>query len=204
MRALAPFALAATALPCAAQAQDVADYPVREVLSAFATACSGVEDVAVNVASAEAAGWERLPEDADTPISALSRQGKAALLAQAASEGEPAPELIAGGEFRRVVADRTLYLIVSGLRMDDIVSHGCRVYDFDAPRGLTAEELEGWAAREPNEWQELPDGVTKATFNPGLKPGHMQMESYFIPSGAEPVAGITLTGIGLVATAIDF
>ena len=196
-----PVVVAAACVPAAAQDDG---YPVTEVLEAFGTACSGAENTLVNLASAEAAGWERLPEGADTPISNLSRQGKAALLAQAAAEGEPAPEMIAGGEFRKDVAGRTLYLVVSGIRMDDIASRGCRLYDFDAPRGFSAEELEGWAVRAPNDREESPDGITKTTFNPGLKPGHMEMQAYFIPPGADPVAGITLTGIGLVATAIDF
>ena len=177
---------------------------MREVLSAFATACSGVEDTAVNLASVDAAGWERLPEDADTPISELSRRGKAALLARAAAEGGPAPELIAGGEFRRDVAGRTLYLVVSGLRMDDIVSHGCRLYDFEAPRGVSAEDLEGWAARAPNDVEESPDGATRASFSPGLKPGHMAMEAYFVPPGTDPLPEFSVSGISLVASAVDF
>jgi hypothetical protein len=202
MRRLALSILIA-ALPLAAQAQEEADYPAREVLSAFATACSGVEDTAVNLASAEAAGWERLAPDADTQVSELSRSGHAALLAQAETEGEPAPELIAGGEFRKTLAGRTLYLAVSGVRMDGLTSRGCRLYDFDAPRGLTAEELEQWAVRAPNDRQELPGGMSKATFNPGLKPGHMEMEAFFVPAGTNPMPGFNLSGIGLVATAIE-
>ena len=204
MRGLTPLAMATAALSAAsAQAQD-ADYPVREVLTAFATACSGVEDTAVNLASVEAAGWERLPEDADTPISALSRRGKAALMARVAAEGGPAPELIAGGEFRRDVAGRTLYLVVSGLRMDGTASHGCRLYDLEAPRGVSAEDLEGWAARAPNDFEESPDGATRASFSPGLKPGHMAMEAYFVPPGTEPMPEFSVSGISLVASAVDF
>ena len=202
MRLLAPLVLAA-ALPCPLQAQD-ADYPAHEVLAAFATACSGVENTAVNLASADAAGWERLAADADTPITRLVRQGKDALAASVAGEGADAPEQLGGGEFRKDVAGRTLYLAVSGLLTGDIETRGCRVYDFDAPRGLTAEELERWAVRAPNDRQELGGGMSRATFNPGLKPGHMEMEAYFVPAGAEPLPGIDLQGIGLVATAIEF
>ena len=174
MRLLAPLVLAA-ALPCPLQAQD-ADYPAHEVLAAFATACSGVENTA----------------------------GKDALAASVAGEGADAPEQLGGGEFRKDVAGRTLYLAVSGLLTGDIETRGCRVYDFDAPRGLTAEELERWAVRAPNDRQELGGGMSRATFNPGLKPGHMEMEAYFVPAGAEPLPGIDLQGIGLVATAIEF
>ena len=202
MRRLALLTLAA-ALPCTAQAQDDA-YPAREVLAAFATACSGVEDPAVNLASAEAAGWERLAADADTPITRLVRQGMDALAASVAEEGAEAPEQLGGAEFRKVVADRTLYLAVSGLAIGDMATRGCRLYDFDAPRGLTAEELEQWAVRAPSDRQELAGGISRATFNPGLKPGHMEMEAYFVPAGTAPLPGIDLQGIGLVATAIEF
>ncbi len=203
MRTTAPLLMVMAALPCAAHGQD-ADYPVGEVLAAFATACSGVEDSAVNLASAEAAGWERLAADADTPVSELSRRGKDALLARTAEANEPVPELFLGAEFRKEVAGRTLYLAISGARLDGISSRGCRLYDFDAPRGLTGEELARWAVREPNDRQALPNGVTRATFNPGLKPGHMEMEAFFVPPGVEPMPGFTLTGISLVASAIEF
>ena len=202
MRRLAPLILAA-ALPCAAQAQE-SGYPAGEVLAAFATACSGAENTAVNLASVEAAGWERLPAEADTPISRLVRQGMDALAASVAEEGATPPEQLGGGEFRRNVAGRTLYLAVSGLMIGDMATRGCRLYDFEAARGLTAEELEQWAARAPNDRQELPGGISRATFNPGLKPGHMEMEAYFVPPGAEGLPGIDLQGIGLVAMAIEF
>lgn len=203
MRKRAPLMLALTALPCAAEAQE-AEYPAGEVLAAFATACSGVENTAVNLASAEAAGWERLAADADTPITRLVQQGQDALAASVEQEAGEAPEMLGSGEFRKLVGDRTLYLAVSGLMIGDIATRGCRLFDFDAPRGLTAEELELWAVRAPNDRQELPGGSTRATFNPGLKPGHMEMEAYFVPAGAQPLPGIDLRGIGLVATAIEF
>ena len=203
MRGPAPLMLAFVALPCTAQAQE-AGYPAREVLAAFATACSGVENTAVNLASAEAAGWERLAANADTPVSRLVRQGQQALADSVANEGAPAPERFDGGEFRKVVGDRTLYLAVSGLMIGDMATRGCRLYDFDAPRGLTAEELEQWAVRAPSDREDLPGGISKATFNPGLKPGHMEMEAYFVPAGAQPLPGIDVRGIGLVATAVEF
>ena len=33
---------------------------------------------------------------------------------------------------------------------------------------------------------------------------HMEMEAYFVPAGADPLPGIDLQGIGLVASAIEF
>ena len=67
MRQLIALALVATASPAAAS-ETGGDYPAGEVLAAFATACLGAEDTAVNMASAAAAGWELLESDSATPI----------------------------------------------------------------------------------------------------------------------------------------
>ena len=195
MRGLAVLPLLAAAAEPSATA---ADYPLREVLAAFATACSGAEDTAVNVASVMAAGWERLPADADTPISRLVLQGRQALAAE-----DPAAELLEGGEFRKLVAGRTLYLAISGTRVEGVTARGCRLFDFAAPRAPTAEELEQWAARPPVATPG-PEGASKFTWNPGLKPGHMEMEIIFVPPGSRPLPGIDVTGLTVIAAALEF
>ena len=187
---------AAAALLLAAQAT-AADYPLGAVLAAFATACSNTEDSAVNIASATAAGWERLPADADTPISRLVRQGREALAAE-----DPAAELVGGGEFRKVVAGRTLYLAISAVRGDGMTARGCRVFDFAAPSAPTAEELERWAVRPPVATPG-PEGASKFTWNPGLKPGHMEMEIIFVPPGSRPLPGFDVSGLALIASAVE-
>jgi hypothetical protein len=202
MRLIAPLILAAAILPCSAQAQD-ADYPVSEVLTAFATACSGVDDTTVNIASAEAAGWEQLAPDVDAPVSKLARREEAELLATAPRDGEMPPELITGLEFRREVAGRTLYLAISGIKYAKFMSRRCLLYDFDAPRGFTTGELEDWAVRRPDVQQSLPGGISWVAFEPGLKPGQESMDAYFVPPpGTDPVARIfKFVGICLVARA---
>ena len=175
-----------------------ADYPLREVLAAFATACSGAEDTAVNIASAAAAGWERLAADADTPISRLVRQGREALAAE-----DPGADFVEGAEFRRLVAGRTLYLSISGARVDGVATRGCRLFDFAARHAPAAEDLEQWAARAPVS-SSGPEGARKFTWNPGLKPGHMEMEIIFIPPGTRPLPGFDVTGLALIATAVEF
>ena len=194
--------LALTVGGTVAEAAADAAYPAREVLAAFATACSGVEDTAVNLASIEAAGWERLSVDADAPVSQLVRAGMKALADAARADGSEVPEVIPGGEFRCTVAERELYLAVSGTGQDGIEARGCRLYDFAATQSIGSETLEDWAVRAPSQLQTLPDGSIKATFHPGLKPGHMELELFFIPPSAAPVAGISVSGISLVATAI--
>lgn len=189
-------------LAIAAAPEPPAPYPAREVLAAFATACSGAENGAVNLASASAAGWERLPADADTPVSRLARAGAAAVASEA-EDGEDAPQLLEGAEYRQVVAGRTLYLAVSGVRTGKIAVRGCRLFDFAATAPLSADDLHDWSVREPTATQDLPDGVRKITYNPGLKAGHMAMEIYFVPPGAQPVPGFELGGLTLVASALE-
>jgi hypothetical protein len=169
----------------------------------FATACSGAEDTAVNLASLVAAGWEKLPADADTPVTRLSRDGMAAMKERAEAEGNPVPEALSGAEFRRTVAGRQLYVSVSGIRDGAFTARGCRLYDFTAPRALSADELQDWSVRDPADINTAPEGLQKAIYNPGLKPGHMAMEIFFIPPGTAMPMGIELSGISLVATAVE-
>lgn len=191
--------LASAALLAAAAAPAPAAYPARDVLNAFATACSGAEDTAVNLASAQAAGWERLAPGADTPVSRLVAQGKAAL-AKLAGEAR----MLDGAEYRKTVAGRTLYLAVSGVDVGGSTNRGCRLFDFAAPRAPTIDELANWAFREPADASEPSEGITKYTWSPGLKPGHMEMELFFIAPGRNPLPGFDTSGLTLVASAVEF
>ncbi len=191
--------LAATTSP----ASPAPDYPADAVLAAFATACSGAEDTAVNMASATAAGWERLADDSDTPVGRLTRAGKDAAL-KAASAGGDKIEMLPGADYRKAVAGRTLYLAVSSVKTGGITARGCRLFDFEAPRAFTAEELKQWSVREPGSAPVLAHAVQKIEYNPGLKPGHMSMEVFFIPAGVTPLPGFNLSGLSLVATALEF
>jgi hypothetical protein len=188
---------AALLLLAAAPAPAPAAYPADAVLAAFATACSGAESAAVNRASVEAAGWERLPADADTQVSRLVRQGRAA----AGKDGEAV--LLEGGEYRKSVAGRTLHLAISGARIGKHAQRGCRLFDFAAPRAPSVAELERWAVRPPVAAPMAPAGVVKYTWNPGLKPGHMAMELFFISPGASPLPGFETSGLTLVASVLE-
>jgi hypothetical protein len=123
------------------------------------------------------------------------------------SQEDPAPEIIDGGTWRREIAGRELFLIISGIRDPDIASYGCRLYDLSAPAPLSAEQLENWAARAPQMVPTGLPGATKHVWNPGLKPGHMEMEASFVPQGTElpaPLTGIPLSGLVLTASALEF
>jgi len=125
------------------------------------------------------------------------RQGRDALAAE-----DPAAELVEGSEFRKVVAGRTLYLAISGVRSEGMTARGCRVFDFTAPSAPTAEELERWAVRPPIATPG-PEGASKFTWNPGLKPGHMEMEIIFVPPGSRPLPGFDVSGLALIASAVE-
>ena len=171
---------------------------MRDVLGAFTAACAAADDTAANLAEAAASGWQRLPADADEPVSRLARQGERALK----TEGL-AVTTVPGGEFRKVVAGRELHLAISGARLDGATARSCRVYDFLAPRAPTADELEQWAGRRP-ESALAHRGATKFTWSPGLKPGHADMQAIYVEPGSRPVPGFEIGGLALIASALEF
>ena len=174
-------------------------YPAREVLAAFATACSGIENMAVAKASIVAAGWQPIPADDKGALRQLVDYGKARLV-----ESDPEAKLLAGGEYRMAVAGRELSLALSGVDLETIRSQGCRVYDFAATAPISAENLEDWAVRKPGSSTEPAPGIIKHVWNPGLKPGHMEMEVSYAAPGALAGTGIPLTGLVFTATAMEF
>ena len=176
-----------------------APYPAREVLSAFATACSGIENMDVARASVIAAGWQPVPADDPGQLMQLVALGKARL-----AQSDSGLKLAQGGEYRITVAGRELSLALSGVDLETIRSYGCRVYDFDAPAAIAEQDLEHWAARKPNDTQTPGDGLIKHVWNPGLKPGHMEMEISFVPKGSLAAADIPLSGLVFVAKAMEF
>lgn len=186
-------------LSAAAAVPAVAAYPARDVLEAFAMACAEAEDGKAVMAGAEASGWEKLPDNADNPASRLARAGKAA-----ATKHNPGLRLLDGGEYRKTVAGRTLYLAVSGVQQGKTASRGCRLYDFDAPRAFTAKELTAWSGREPTDLSDPSENFFHQVWAPGLKPEHQDMEAYFIGPGRNPLPGFEISGISLVASAVEF
>lgn len=174
-------------------------YPAQKVLAAFATACSGIENMATAKASVMAAGWQPVPADDPGQLMQLVAWGKAKL-----AESDPDMKLAQGGEYRMTVAGRELSLALSGVDLETIRSNGCRVYDFAAPAPISPGELEDWAVRKPNNTQTPGEGMVKHIWNPGLKPGHMEMEISYVPKGALAAANIPLSGLVFVATAMEF
>ncbi|HEX8225910.1 MAG TPA: hypothetical protein VF605_19055 [Allosphingosinicella sp.] len=197
---LACFASLAAASPAAAQqAGTGTGYPSDKVLAAFATACSGVEDPAVMRASALAAGWTEIVPDPASQLGRLIAMGEAEVRKDAEIK------VLRGLFLKRTVAGRSLFLVGSGIELGTLHSYGCRLYDFAAPEPIPAEALESWAVRKPNQTQ-AQGGVVRHVWNPGLKPGHMEMEVSFVAQDApirrEPLFS-ALSGLAMTATAME-
>ncbi|OJW68370.1 MAG: hypothetical protein BGO57_00690 [Sphingomonadales bacterium 63-6] len=198
-------AVALLPLAAAAASEDLAEpepYPAREVLAAFATACSGIEAIPVAQASVRAAGWEQVEPAADSAIARIVKVGEDMMARQ-----DPSVDILDGGIWRKNVAGRELFTVISGVQMEGIASSGCRVYDLAAPAALAEEDLRDWAVRDPQDAGSTIPGSARFFWNPGLKPGHIEMEISFVPQGAklpEPLADIPLSGLIFTASAVEF
>ena len=206
LRYLGGAALAAGLLlssPALAAANASAEgYPLNAVLEAFATACSAVEDPAVNRASVEAAGWEAYEPEPSSALARLIAFGRQAIENEALEDGETPTEILANGTFRRLVAGRSLHIVLSGARVDGIVTTGCRLYDFDAASEPESDTLESWARRAPEGVSRPGEGLVGYSWNGGLKPGHFDMQVFFAAPEAElpldiPISGLTLSASNL-------
>ena len=190
-------------LPMMAQAAstDAEPYPARAVLAAFGTACSGVENLDVAKASALAAGWEEIDPDPESAI------GKLVAFGYGSIKEDDEAKLLAGSTYRKDVMSRELHLVISGVALETVSTHGCRLYDLAADSALTEKELSDWAVRNPKPlFSGIPGGV-RYGWNPGLKPGHAEMDMTFFPQDAQlppPVYGLPLSGLILTSTAIEF
>ncbi|MGP1352070.1 MAG: hypothetical protein ACTS1Z_02000 [Parasphingopyxis sp.] len=199
------FAVLIAATPAvAADDPAAAPYPLNDILEAFATACSGVEDPAVNRASVEAAGWEAYEPEADSVMGRLIAFGRAAIENEELEDGETPTEILENGVFRRTVSGRPLHIVLSGARIDEIVTTGCRMYDFDATDEPDAEMLASWARRAPEATSRPADGLVAYKWNGGLKPGHLDMEIFFAAPGAELPMNIPISGLTLSASNLEF
>ena len=205
LRRIAPAVLALLAAPSLASAQTPAAagnpalYPAEKVLAAFATACSGVENPAVLRASALAAGWKEISPDPASQVGRLIAAGMGEIAK------DPETKILPGLVLTRIVEGRELFLVASGVEIEALRAYGCRIYDFSAPAAISPEELERWAVRKPNDSQSQ-QGAVRHVWNPGLKPGHMEMEVSFVPQDApirrEPLFA-SLSGLIFTATAME-
>ncbi len=202
---------ASLALPLLMLAQSAAavpepagDYPWAEVLDAFATACSGVENPAVNRASALAAGWSEYAPEPASPLGVIIAYGKQ-MIAEENLQDEDLPiEMLENGVFKQDVAGRSLHLILSGARVDSITTYGCRIYDLDATQEPPADMLEQWTVRPANDVQRPTQGMVKYVWNPGMKPGHYEMDINYVQPGAKLPIPVPLSGLVLTASAMEF
>lgn len=187
--ALLVAAPAQSAPPAAAPAP-----PEREMLDAFKAACSRTgNDIEAMKADAQAAGWTAMADDGDPRIARLVKLGRE----EADADGK-----IAGANFRRTLAGRDVFLIVS--RYEDRTGFwgaGCRLYDYEATAPLEGAALEAWMGKPPTTVQVPVPGLSKRLWEPGWRDGIM-LEISHVPQGHPVGQQYGLSGNILVAQAI--
>ncbi|MEO1044471.1 MAG: hypothetical protein AAFX04_03420 [Pseudomonadota bacterium] len=195
--------LLATSTPLAVQ--DVADqpYPLDAVLQAFATACATVEDPAVNIAAVKAGGWEAYTPESDTIMGRIIAFGRNAVENETLAEGEEPTEILDNGVYRQEVAGRSLHLVLSGAKVGTVTTTGCRLYDFEATIEPEATALERWARRAPDAETRPIENMAVWTWNGGMKPGHFDMQIYFVQPGATLPGNLPITGLVLTASSME-
>ena len=171
-------------------------YPAAAVVTAFAEACSGVGDWDHAADKLEAAGWTRFAPAADSALGALLAKGRAEL-----GKVDASAAMRDGRSFRRTVDGETLELTLSRVELDDGWSNGCRVYDFGESRPLPVAAVTARIGRAPNQ-DATTAALNKAEWNPGLAPGMMSTELYFVPAGSPAASLLGSSGIVLVAQAM--
>ena len=176
------------------------DYPAEAVLAEFEKACAQLGDFEAARMALATSGWDILPREADTPISALARVG-----AEMAAE-LPGATPIRGFELRKHVGGRTLYLSLSGSKVREATEFGCRFYDFDAVASLSPETLESWSGRSPTPQSMGITGGVSYIWAPGLVEGHSEMEFAFFPPDAPELVALPfkLSGIVLTTSLMEF
>jgi hypothetical protein len=190
MLALAALLLLAAEPAAAAPAAATAE---REMLDGLKAACDRAGDIEAMKADAAAAGWEPMAEDAEPRIAKLNKLGREAVDA----EGK-----IAGGNFRRTIGGREMFLIVS--RYDDKTGFwgaGCRIYDFAATEPFDPKAAEAWMGKPPTGVQTPGPGLSRRLWEPGWRDG-ITLEVSHVPQGHELGEKYGLSGNVLVAQAI--
>ena len=185
MSLLAALLLAAQPAPAIA--------PERAMLDALRQACERPGDVEEMEADALAAGWERIADEAHPQVAKLNRIGRMA----AGTDGT-----MAGASFRRTMAGRELFLIVS--RHEDASGAwgaGCRLYDFAATAPLDGAVLEGWIGRPPTGVVTPSPGVSRRLWETGWRDG-LTFEASHVPQGHEIGRVYGLSGNILVVQAL--
>lgn len=183
----------ALALLAATPAAAPPAYPAKQVVAAFAQACRETPDFARARTALLAAGWEAYTPAPDSIMGKLLAKGRAAI----ASDPDGAT-MIDGGTFRRTVAGEQLELTLSGVKMGDIVSLGCRVFDFGEARAIPVAAVTALVGRAPGQTIATPQ-LSKSLWEPGYAEGLRNTELYFVPADSPAVAMLGAPGLVLVA-----
>ncbi len=182
-----PAALSLLAAPAAAAE--------REILDAFKAACSRTgDDIGPMKADALRSGWTAMAEEGDPRIARLGSLGRDSVKKDGTATG---------ANFRRTVAGRDIFLIVSRYQdKSGFWGAGCRLYDFEATAPLDPKLLEAWMGKPPSGVQEPAPGLSKRLWEPAGWSYGVTVEVNHVPQNHELGKRFGLSGNILVAQAI--
>ena len=173
-------------------------YPMAAVLDGVRTACSDLSSLSAAEKQVTGAGWTRATDPDATPVGELVRFGYQAGEQFVGDRGKMAgqPDV-----YSRVLADETLYLVLSAAEVDGIGVVGCRVFDVAEIREIDIVKAADLAGRQPDQTIQRPE-LTKLTWEPGLNPGQDSFEIFHVPADS-PVMEITkISGLAFKADQI--
>lgn len=168
--------------------------PDWRLLEAFRLACERVDDFDRLRPDALARGWAEMAEADDPRVERLARIGREAVAADGGA--------LSGASFRRRLADRDLFLIVSRWQgRGGAWGNGCRLYHFEAGAELAPVMLEIWMGRPPTGVETLPGTGVKRLWEPAWRDG-VTVEVNHVRADSEAARLYGLSGNILVAQAM--
>lgn len=187
--ALLLFALAATATPA------VAPYPAASVLEAFGDACRNIPDIGQVETDLIDQGWTAEIPPADSPLGKLLAIGR--LQAEEVLDG-PDDRMSDTSVFTKTVSGERVDIILSQVESDGTMVNGCRLYDVDETRKISAEDGAKWIGRASNRRVDEAE-ISLTNWSPGYDRSHDSFEIFYVPEGSPVIALTQFHGIALKA-----
>jgi hypothetical protein len=163
------------------------------LLDAFRQVCEKVTDWNQLSTAASQSGWQVFDEAANPQLARINRIGREAV----GTEGR-----MLGTSFRRTLAGRTVFLVVSrweGAR--GIWGNGCRLYDFTAAAPVNRDLLVAWMGRAPTGNQSFGQAGSNLLWEPGWRDG-LTVSVNHVPATSAFRERYGLSGNVLVAQAL--
>ena len=187
--ALLLLAQAATATPVPAP------YPATSILDAFGDACRNIQDIAQVETDLVDQGWVAEIPPADSPLGKLLAIGRAQ--AEQVLDG-PDDRMSDTSVFTKTVSGERLDIILSQVESNGTMVNGCRLYDVDETRKISAEDGAKWIDRAANRSVDREE-ISLTNWSPGYDTSHDSFEIFYVPEGSPVIALTQFHGIALKA-----